>query len=413
MKKTILILLIVGILFLVSCQGPPPDFNDFPLPVWTPRPTYTPPPTPLSCVREGESLGAVVPGNYKQCCPGLVPYVPRGVLGSRGNCVLPTPYPVPVPTVTPTPKPINELQFGSPGDLLELDETLGSVRQALTEYDTPILKGSTISTQFGVTKVNQYLQFPSQKDYRSNKVVFGKNKLGNVGRFLFAKQADELATLILEFEEGLKFSLYDQLRGRKINILGKEFTIANAPFSQLPQYQFSLDLMSGLVVDKLSAGSKRTYLVNGKEYAVEVLTISQNNNEVFLKINGAVLPKMKVAQTEPTTDGLLIGVVSLENNVAELALGATHLTLYDDNWADNEFKKEGAVVNNVGTDDINVGGTGNDVRMIISKLNENTWALSSVSIKINANGRYSPSKSEVNNFIGEYVAISFLLIKYM
>jgi len=39
------------------------------------------------CVGEGESLGAVVPGNDKQCCSGLAPYVPEGIVGTRGTCM--------------------------------------------------------------------------------------------------------------------------------------------------------------------------------------------------------------------------------------------------------------------------------------------------------------------------------------
>ena len=43
----------------------------------------------VQCVKEGESLGAVVPGNNANCCEGLISYVPVGVVGSRGNCVKP------------------------------------------------------------------------------------------------------------------------------------------------------------------------------------------------------------------------------------------------------------------------------------------------------------------------------------
>lgn len=39
------------------------------------------------CVAEGESLGAVVPGNTAQCCAGLVAQAPEGLVGGRGICV--------------------------------------------------------------------------------------------------------------------------------------------------------------------------------------------------------------------------------------------------------------------------------------------------------------------------------------
>ncbi len=47
--------------------------------------------TEIECVKEGESLGAVVPGNNKQCCEGLRPNIPTDASGikiieTRGIC---------------------------------------------------------------------------------------------------------------------------------------------------------------------------------------------------------------------------------------------------------------------------------------------------------------------------------------
>jgi len=42
-----------------------------------------------SCVPEGGSLGAVIPDNNAQCCAGLVPYIPEGLIGTRGTCQVP------------------------------------------------------------------------------------------------------------------------------------------------------------------------------------------------------------------------------------------------------------------------------------------------------------------------------------
>lgn len=43
---------------------------------------------PVSCVEEGGSLGAVVPGNDKECCEGFVPYIEDAeMVGTRGICV--------------------------------------------------------------------------------------------------------------------------------------------------------------------------------------------------------------------------------------------------------------------------------------------------------------------------------------
>ncbi len=39
------------------------------------------------CVQEGKDLGPVYPGNTKQCCEGLTPYIPPGKIGTKGICV--------------------------------------------------------------------------------------------------------------------------------------------------------------------------------------------------------------------------------------------------------------------------------------------------------------------------------------
>ncbi len=44
---------------------------------------------PISCVGNGGSLGAVVPGNNLKCCAGLIASIPSGVEGTRGTCVKP------------------------------------------------------------------------------------------------------------------------------------------------------------------------------------------------------------------------------------------------------------------------------------------------------------------------------------
>jgi len=40
-----------------------------------------------TCISEGGNLGAVIPGNYNECCEGLVAYIPEGAIGTRGTCV--------------------------------------------------------------------------------------------------------------------------------------------------------------------------------------------------------------------------------------------------------------------------------------------------------------------------------------
>jgi len=45
-----------------------------------------------ACVKEGENLGAVHPGNTSQCCAGLEPYIEPGIVGTRGICKKPATF---------------------------------------------------------------------------------------------------------------------------------------------------------------------------------------------------------------------------------------------------------------------------------------------------------------------------------
>ncbi|MBI4653119.1 hypothetical protein HY750_02595 [Candidatus Kuenenbacteria bacterium] len=76
------------------------------------------------CVKEGESLGAVVPDNNKQCCAGLVPYIHQEAIGTRGICKkIPTPLEIfPIPPTPPEIYPSRPIPIDIPyavGSLLK------------------------------------------------------------------------------------------------------------------------------------------------------------------------------------------------------------------------------------------------------------------------------------------------------
>ena len=70
MKKVLILLGIIGLIFLLGCTSNQPLDQK----------------STADCVSQGESLGAVVPGNNKECCPGLKPNIPEGLIGTRGTC---------------------------------------------------------------------------------------------------------------------------------------------------------------------------------------------------------------------------------------------------------------------------------------------------------------------------------------
>jgi len=96
----------------------------------------------------------------------------------------------------------DSVEIGTPTDLLELEEPMGSVRPTLQEGDLNLLKGGSITTQRRVTKFNQYLKFNDSALYTSNLVRFDEDEFNQVGDFLYTRDGDNLFEWTLEFEEG-------------------------------------------------------------------------------------------------------------------------------------------------------------------------------------------------------------------
>ena len=79
-----------------------------------------------SCTQEGESLGALVPGNQNFCCAGLEPFIPHNLVGIRGTCE--------------RPQNICELRLYKP------DGGISVVKKLLTAHDTTC-RNQTINEQ--------------------------------------------------------------------------------------------------------------------------------------------------------------------------------------------------------------------------------------------------------------------------
>lgn len=254
----------------------------------------------------------------------------------------------------------DSVEVGTPTNLLELKETIGYVRETLTEFDLNILKGGSITTKRGVTKYNQYLNYNNTKEFESNKVIFTEDEFDNVGHFFYVKDGSVLFEWELEFEEGLTSdisgtSLVD-LDDRDVNVLGTEYAIVSTYFNN-DSNKARIEMLGGPVFDALGEGDKKTYTVNGKEYEVEVIIISETANsgagEVLIKVNGQTLPKMKAAETEPLANGVLVGIRDIiptgkdtQSSVVRFYLDATKIEMEDSNYTDSSFTVAGTTINN-------------------------------------------------------------------
>ncbi|MBI2564631.1 hypothetical protein HYV79_01425 [Candidatus Woesearchaeota archaeon] len=319
------------------------------------------------------------------------------------------------------------VEFGTPTDLLEIDETLGAVRDTFSEFDLDVLKGGSLSTQRGVTKYNQYLQFPKLSTYSSNRVVFSEDQNQNVGDFLFFRDNNEVVTWVLQFEEGLTSDLdtngqLTDLDDRHLNVLGTDFTVVGTLVkgNSTNPGRAELLLLGGPAYLTLGEGDKQTVSLDGKEHTVEVVVISETNNEVILKVDGQTLPRMKVGELEPSSDGTLVGVEDIvptgkdtQSSLVGVYLGAKKMRLLDNQWNDSSFTVAGLEVNNevVESDDVLISLAADGAQDVVqSQRNLLTRAkIERVAVNISADGLvgdvYVPAGHSLSEYLDEPEAL--------
>lgn len=254
---------------------------------------------------------------------------------------------------------------GKTSDLLEIGETLGSVREALTELDLDVLKGGQLVTREGRTAYRQYIRFPEDK----GQVIFNEDEKDRVGDYLNWDDGDELFTWEVEFDQGLESTLTDgdleDLEDEEITLLGTQYTITTATYSESTG-RLSLTLLGGAASTYLGENEKETYTINGKDYLVEVLIISEQQAAVKFRINGQITPELK--QGEATIiDGVQIGIGDVtttekegQKNIVQFFLGAARLQLEDNNALDNNPTTAGLRVNGETIED-------SDLKILASK----------------------------------------------
>ncbi len=266
----------------------------------------------------------------------------------------------------------------TPTENLELNEYLGYVRSAFTEQDLPKLRGGIITTQSGAVNYEQYVDLPKT----SGQIIFGKDQFDNVGDFLFYKKGEEIFTYQIDFSQGFNGNVVNNnvpdWIGRKIKTGWFDYSIISASISG---NALKLILVGGLLGDKLNEGDKQTYTMHGNTYDVEVKVINQNK-EVLLEVNGQMLPKMKVGDTESLPNGEIIAIsdvkISPGLSSVEFFLGANKVTFLDDDVTDKDFTKGSLNVNN---NQIREG----DV-MISASMSSNSITLNNLKYKLNAQG---------------------------
>ncbi len=262
------------------------------------------------------------------------------------------------------------VEFGRPGDLLELGEYIGDVRETITEFELDALKGGVITTDKGSTEYNQYLRFEHSAPelIKSGRVLFTENDepREKVGDFLYFQESNLLNQSMfeyeLEFEEGLEGDIvYDSgcagvtstsitcqtgsiedYEDEVLNILGVDYTIVDSAVN-VKDNVVTLELLGGDVVDTMEEGERKVYEIDGVQYEVEVLIISDARQEAKFLVNGEATDELSDGETDVLADGMEIGVRHVMENeaeevtggdIVEFFLGANKIEFTDTNIGD-------------------------------------------------------------------------------
>ncbi len=264
------------------------------------------------------------------------------------------------------------VEVGSTSDLLEINEPIGDVRETFTEVDLDMLKGGQIVTDEGSTEFNQYLRFPTPSEVviPHTTVTFAEDERDRVGHYLFFNDGEVMFQWELEFEEGLESEIeiddLVDLEDEDITILGQPFVIVDSDVTNKSNVfntvsaggspDLTIEFIGGAVSAVLGENDKETYVVDGKEYEVEVLVISETSNQgegsVKFRINGEITDELEDGETDVLADGTQIGIrdilatgKDIQKSIVQFYLGAYKVEFRDDNTSDQVFNTAGTQVN--------------------------------------------------------------------
>jgi len=230
-------------------------------------------------------------------------------------------------------------------DLLEIREEVGEVYDTLTVSDLEALRGGTITTDEGSTDYNQYLRLedPNNSETLQNMAVnYAEDEDRVLGDYLIIKDDYPFFEWEIEFTEGLESSITDNqlndLEDEVFNIFGTDFTFVDSTISTTDN-AVTLSFMAGDVSDTLREGETKTYTIDGVDYEVTAVFISDPNNanpEAKFAVNGELTDGLADGQTDTLSSGLQIGVrdllVNSREGVVEFFLGANKIEFTDTNY---------------------------------------------------------------------------------
>ncbi|MDO8643251.1 MAG: hypothetical protein Q7R76_06780 [Candidatus Woesearchaeota archaeon] len=243
---------------------------------------------------------------------------------------------------------------------LQLNQNIGDEYRTITQETWDGLADGVIYAD-GKTTYSQNIVFRDQASsdpIEACSVIFGRNNEGETSNFLHCKKGDDLFEYRVSFSSGLQSTIDDhnQLKDiddEKLFLLGQEFTVTQAVVTG---NNLRLRLSGGAVTKTIEEGKSETLLIDGVQYTVTVVTISNDATpRVVLNINGQTSKPLEAKKLIILNNGVHILINTLLTNEAGeggvgdhviLAFGgARSVILEDTDYTDDKFTTGSVVVN--------------------------------------------------------------------
>ena len=214
----------------------------------------------------------------------------------------------------------NPYKIEKSSNVLNVGESFSDVKNKIGEAELPKVLSDGVLKADGGKRYNyeQEVEFGSNlkfqhfadKDYNDDEPTMG----------VFIERGETILTYSLDFNKNVLSDIrndkLEDLEDREIEILGEKYNIMDSYSDDALNKVTSIELMKGAVKSSIEEGSVNTHEIDGKEYEVRCLIISDTDNEVKFKINGEVTDAMEVGDIFRTEDGMTIGVREVMPNEA-------------------------------------------------------------------------------------------------
>jgi hypothetical protein len=279
-------------------------------------------------------------------------------------------------------------------------EAIRNITTNIDEDELDALADGSITTEKGTSGYNQYINFEDVA-LNGGYVKYMENDDDETADFLYFASSSQIARYSLEFKTSLQSDVEDSTGSKTttgtyvgdyadetLTILGQDFSVVKARRTSAAGNSAELTLMGGAVKDTLSEGETKTYTIEGKEYEVTVVAITDTGT-IYAKfnINGESTRSLKDGDSETLSDDTQIGISDIIPNEAgdvtqdlvEFYLGASKVYLKDSLISDTASSNS----LEVGSEKID------DAAVIITGSDDNTtFSIDTIEINITADDDY-------------------------